>query len=129
MVKIFLVLMGLLICLCACGAGNIELKRAQFQSTIPTCSSDKECEIKWSAARSWVLNNSYWKIQHITNDFIETYNPTSYSPGIAVRVVKEPMGQSGYRLIVNVWCNNPLGCHPNAWDAAIDFNRYVNSAR
>ncbi|QCG64265.1 hypothetical protein [Pseudomonas veronii] len=42
-------------------------------STIPVCISDKDCELKWSAARRWVLSNAGYKIQSITSDYIETH--------------------------------------------------------
>ena len=109
--------------------GNIEAKRAEFNSTIPTCKTDRECELKWSAARNWVLNNSGWKIQHLTNDFIETYNAVGGSPRIAVRVTKEPIAEGGYRFVVKTWCDNIFGCVPDSWDAAISFNREVGAVR
>jgi Short C-terminal domain len=111
------------------GCVSREVRQNQelmFNSTIPTCQSEKECEAKWSAARRWVLNNSSTKIQTMTDDFIETYNPR-YSTDIAVRVSKEPVASGGYRFVVNVWCKNIFGCFPNTLDAANDFNNYVNS--
>lgn len=109
--------------------GDITAKRAEFESTIPTCKTDRDCEMKWSAARNWVLNNSGWKIQHLTNDFIETYNAVGGSPRIAVRVTKEPLTEGGYKLVVKTWCDNIFGCVPDAWDAAISFNREVGSVK
>lgn len=107
----------------------LQVKRIEFKNTIPTCHSDRECELKWSAARRWVLHHADSKIQHITNDFIETYNPAPNSPHLAVRVVKEPMTEGGYRFTVTTWCDNLFGCQPNSWDAAIDFNKYVGAVR
>lgn len=42
--------------------------------TAPTCLSDRECELKWTAARQWVRANADMKLQHVTADFMETYN-------------------------------------------------------
>lgn len=106
----------------------IKQKQLELQQTIPVCKSEKECELKWSAARRWVLSNAGQKFQHVTNDFMETYNPPEHSASIAVRVIKEPLEDgSGYRLLVGVWCNNMFGCVPNKWDAALSFNKYVSS--
>jgi hypothetical protein len=105
-------------------------QQAEFQRTIPTCKSDRECELKWSAARQWVLQNAGMKIQHITNDFIETYNPVGRnSAALAARVVKEPILEGGYRLVITTWCGNMFGCVPNASDAALQFDRTVNAVR
>lgn len=103
--------------------GRIEIKR-----TMPTCKEARECEVKWAAARKWVLDHSAYKIQHITDDYIETYNPQRYSTGIAVRVRKDAISSGGYRFLVDVWCDNSRGCQPDSQSAAISFNRTVNSA-
>lgn len=110
------------------GGSNVAAKRAQVEATVPTCVTSEECELKWAAARRWVLETSGFKIQNITDDFLETYNPTSGSPSLAARVVKEPLGGGRYRLVVTLWCDNMFGCVPNAWDAALSFNQYVNGS-
>lgn len=112
---------------CATTADN-PAKREFAQKTIPTCKSERECELKWFAARRWVLNNSAYKIKTITADFLETYSATGGSSLISVRVSKEPVASGGYRIVVGVWCDNMFGCNPDAWDAAIAFNREVTSA-
>ncbi|MTI64403.1 hypothetical protein [Methylophaga sp.] len=103
--------------------------RQQYYSTIPTCSSEKECEIKWSAARRWVLNNARMKLQHVEDDYLETYNSVGNTTNLAARVVKEPMGTgNSYRIVVTTWCANWFVCVPDKWEAALDFNRTVNSS-
>jgi hypothetical protein len=99
----------------------------EFQRTIPKCFNDKECERKWAAAQAWVVTRAAYKIQVATSSLVETYNAASGSTGIAVRVVKEPISDNGYKFIVSVWCGNIFGCQPDSWDAAIDFNRTINA--
>lgn len=111
-----------------CAGGTRPNFQAEWQRTIPTCTEPRECEIKWAAARRWLLNNAGFKLQHVTDDFLETYNPPQHSADIAVRVVKEPLQPEGYRFVVSVWCNNMFGCQPNQWEAAVSFNEYVNSS-
>jgi len=111
----------------ACAGTQVSAQRAEFVSTIPTCVSDKECELKWAAARRWVLQTSPYRIQHMTNDFLETYNSEPHSPKLAVRVVKEPVDATRYRIVVTTGCNNMFGCFPDSWEAALSFNRYVNA--
>jgi len=103
------------------------MKQAIAQSTIPVCMSERECELKWAAARRWVLNNASFKIKTISNDFIETHGPIGGSPLVAVRVNKDPIPTGGYRIVVGVYCDNMFGCAPDAWDSAIRFNNEVNS--
>lgn len=113
---------------CATQIAQRAARMEELNRTIPTCFSDRECELKWSAARSWILANAGMKLQHLTSDFLETYNPpTQSSTALAVRVVKEPMSSGGYRLVVRTWCNNFIGCFPNVMDAALHFNATVNA--
>lgn len=128
MTKLAMLVLVALLAACADPA-YIQARRERFASSIPACLSDRECEMKWSAARTWVLGNAGMKLQHVANDFLETYNPVgNNSTLLAVRVVKEPMsGGTGYRIIVTTCCGNPFGCFPDPWAAAQNFNDYVNS--
>lgn len=114
------------------GCVNTEQKQAQaaeFRATIPECHSEQQCELMWSAARRWVLSNAGYKFQHITPDFMETYNPTESSLKLAARVVKEPLPDgSGYNIVISTWCANIFGCAPDAHLAAINFNKQVSAA-
>lgn len=58
---------------------------------------------------------------------LETYNPGYAKTDLAVRVTKEPLGGGNHRLVVKTWCDNLFGCTPNAWDAALDFNRTISA--
>ena len=93
-----------------------------------TCSSEKECEVKWSAARRWIHDNCGFKLQHYSGDFMETFNATDYSPSLACRVSKEPVSQSTYQLRFEANCANMFGCNPPVQQARNDFNRYVTGA-
>lgn len=119
------------IALSGCAAtGDISQKRAALKETAPKCYGEKECELMWSAARRWVLNNASMKLQIATADYMETYNPPANSPKLAVRVTKDPLPDGkGYRLDVQAWCDNIFGCLPDHWDAALAFNREVSAAR
>lgn len=108
--------------------GNTPERRAELAATAPKCYTDKDCEIMWSAARRWVLSNAGMKLQIVTADFMETYNPLPNSSKLAVRVTKEPMREGGYRIAVVTWCDNLIGCVPDNWDAALAFNREVSAS-
>ncbi len=102
--------------------------RQEISRTIPTCTSDNECSVKWTAARNWVLQNAGWKLQHIQPDFLETYNAINSSPNIAVRVIKEALPGGKHRIVATVWCDNMFGCNPNKLDALLSFNNFVNAS-
>lgn len=110
------------------GQALIEAAKREVERTVPTCSTDRECEVKWAAARSFVLGNSRMRLQTVTGDFLETFNSPSGEPGLAWRVVKQPFGANGYEIRATAWCGNMFGCVPNALQAMIDFNRTVNAS-
>ena len=104
-------------------------QQAMFNENIPMCSGERDCDVKWAAARKWVLNNAGRKIQIYSDDLIETYNPAKNSPSIAVRINKEPTGNGANFITIAVWCNNMFGCVPKKADAIMDFNNYINSVK
>ena len=102
--------------------------KAEAQRTTPQCQSDDECQVMWSAARRWVLNNAGTKIQNYGADYLDTYNPIANSPRLAAQVSKDAIGSGKYQIIAKLWCDNIFGCQPGAWESLVDFNRTVNAA-
>ena len=37
-----------------------------FQRSIPVCNTQRECQVKWAAARNFINSHSGWKIQTMT---------------------------------------------------------------
>jgi hypothetical protein len=107
----------------------LQAKQAELEQTIPVCIDEQDCKAKWEAAQIWIVRNSSYRIQTATDVLLHTYNPRRYDSKIAVQVTKEPQGGGKYRFLVNVYCDNVFGCVPNALDAALDFNRFVGSAK
>lgn len=95
--------------------------------TIAECRSEKECLRMWAAAQSWVARNIPWKVQSITDGFLETYGPPEHSPQLAARIVKEPIGATNYRFVATFWCNNIFGCNPSVITALADFNNTLRN--
>ena len=97
---------------------------AEAQNT-PRCYNTDDCARMWAAARAWVSRSISWKIQTMSEGFLETYNPTEHSPKSAARVVQEPIPNGGYQYNLSVWCRNMFGCNPDDRSARISFNKYV----
>ncbi|WP_301530078.1 hypothetical protein [Klebsiella pneumoniae] len=51
-----------------------QKQQAEIDRTTPSCSSQKQCDAAWAAARQWVNQNCGMKIQNYSSDYIETYN-------------------------------------------------------
>ena len=100
-----------------------------FDKTIPACVAGPDCDLKWAAARTFVVINSKMRFQHVTNDYMETFSPPESEVYLGFRVNKEPAGKDVYQIRVAAWCSNPYVCVPNAIDAMISFNNYVNNTK
>ena len=101
----------------------------EVQRTVPVCHESKECEVKWAAARDWVVKNTGRRLLHETNDYLDTSNPINSSiESIEVRVIKEPQPDGSYRITATVWCNSFTGCVPDRWVALKRFNDTVNAS-
>ena len=112
---------------CAMSAENQALM-SRARQTMPTCTGQAECELKWAAARRWVQNNAGFRIQNYSTDFIQTYKSGDYAnTDLGVEVSKEPMGGGAYQIVARMWINNALsgGGIPAK---LVQFNDYVNTA-
>lgn len=85
--------------------------------------------MKWAAGRRFVLQHSARKIQTMTADFMETYNPAPDDPGLAWRVSKEPSADDKtFQIVAQAWCDNLFGCVPDAMQTMQRFNFEVTRA-
>lgn len=102
--------------------------QAKYEASIPTCSNDKECQAKWAAARRWVLDYCGFKLQHITDDYMETFNSGDYAATeMWCRVTKSPTSETAYRIELENGVNNPFGAGGLS-AARWQFNQAVNAA-
>jgi len=80
-----------------------------YAKSIPTCNTAKECEVKWSAARNWVLGNCGFRIEKIESDYIETYKSgDSANTDLYCRVTKSAISETGYQIELAAGANNFL---------------------
>jgi len=99
-------------------------QKESFNNSVPTCSDN--CDEMWAAAQAWMSRNLTMKIQIATSSMLETYNTTGdscLSEEFAATVNKEPIGNSSYKIVINVrsTCFND----GNSIKKQIDFNEYV----
>jgi len=99
----------------------------QINKTVPVCSSQKQCDAAWAAARQWVNQNCGMKIQTYSNDYIETYNSVADSAATSCQVTKnlQPNGVSSINITVR--CANMFGCVPDQFESVLSFNKFVGS--
>jgi|GEM_PF-6485604 len=124
--------LAIMTCVCVLLSGCKSVspqQQAAIDESIPVCNSESDCETKWTAAGSWVLNNTKSTLQIYSDNLIETDPPAKHSASLAARITKKPLRLAGlYQISATVWCDSFLGCEPKIADALLDFNSYVNSA-
>jgi hypothetical protein len=94
----------------------------------PTCNGAADCDAEWSAARSYLVSHTGYKIQNDSVDRLETYNPSEVTVGLRARVSKAIQPDGSYAIVAKFWCNNLFECSPNAERTLEDFNRTVAAA-
>ena len=101
-----------------------------YRDSIPTCNSAKECEVKWAAARNWMLSNCGFRLQTVQPDYLETYKSgDSADTGLYCRVVKTPYSETGYRIELTAGANNFLMYSAHSLtEVKQRFNDAVNAA-
>ncbi|MEQ8312702.1 MAG: hypothetical protein RL839_16880 [Gammaproteobacteria bacterium] len=113
--------------LAACGSSaSYEERLAEFNRTIPSCSSEADCNRKWQAARQWVIENADFQLRTDSEDRIDTLNSNSTRSGTSIQVDRVPLGNDTYRIVVDVECFAAYGC-PNELDKRLEFNRLLNN--
>lgn len=80
-----------------------------------------------SAARTWILANSGFRLQHVTPEYLATFPAVNASTALAVIVNKTPRGAGRYAIEAQIRCDNWMGCDRPPIDALLDFQRAVNA--
>jgi hypothetical protein len=121
------VLTALILCACAVSPATQAL-RAEYESTIPVCSSNENCQQKWTIARAWVVDNSDFAIRNESETRIMATSNLISQSGLGVTVNRSPAGGGNYQITVSVECFAAYGC-PNSWETMLDFNRALNAVQ
>ena len=93
--KKYFLLLGLSFILAGCatqqGASLSPTDRAELEDPL-YCEGESECNSMWERAMFFVSSNAGYKMQIANDILIETYNPTQYNTKLAMRVIKELLG-------------------------------------
>ena len=120
-------LLALLISSCTISP-ETQAKMDEYARTIPTCTSDQDCQEKWNAARTWVMENSDFAIRAESDTRIFSTTTSISQSGVGVIVDRVAVAGGGYQITVNVECFSAYGC-PDVWAKKIYFNKTVNAAQ
>ena len=125
--KFFILILTVLIA-AGCASTDLTPSLSKELHTPVICKGLKQCNAMWDRAMYFVNSHAGFKV-HIANDnMIETYNPTAYSPKLAFKVTKQPLGDESYKIVTAAWCDDWLfGCMPDRLATMAKANRYIRS--
>ncbi len=107
---------------------EVQAKIDEYARTIPTCNSELDCQLKWTAARAWTVENSDFPLRTVSEDRIFASNTIISTSGMGVIVDKVALDGGGYQFTVDLECFSAYGC-PNIWDSKISFNQALNATQ
>lgn len=84
------------------------------------------CTLEWERAEYWINKHSKLKIQNITSNTIETYNPYQ-GKQFGFRLSKEPLGGGKYRINTTVIPYVNLGEMVSPEEAKKMLNHYMQT--
>lgn len=90
-----------------------------------TCDGAADCDLKWSRAVQWVLDNNHHRIEVMSDVMIQTAAPRDSSTHLSVVITRTPLGDGRYRLDMRGSCDNMFGCTPSYEVARAHFVRAV----
>ncbi len=119
-----------LVALLAAGCATVQEVRPQTPTVpTPTCKGVADCDAKWSAARSYLIDHAAYKLENDSADRLETFDPSNEATmGLRASVHREYEPDGSFAIVAKFWCNNLIVCSPNAKEALSDFNRTVEAA-
>lgn len=112
---------------CADNREMIQDRALKLALTTPHCYTDQECNDKWAAAKVWIEKNCSMEIKIANDSKIVTAKSPSKSSTLSVAVSKETFAGGKYKFIIKAWCDNTVGCTPDAYNSALNFNDFLNS--
>lgn len=103
--------LSLLIFLTACASKPefIPPRVTEVANMPVTCENKEQCDTMWAKAQIFVAQNAGYKIQVATDFIIETYSTSQLSNGFSIRVIKTPLGDGKFQLILTTSCGEYPG--------------------
>lgn len=90
------------------------------------CEEAKDCELKWTRAVQWLVENSHWKIRTATENLLTTEGPFDKT-FLSYEITKLYVNHGVYEIRFKAGCHDfGLGCNPDVTQATASFKQFVN---
>lgn len=111
-------------------SGESASDLAAQAASAPVCTDDQDCQVKWRRAEEWIKAHSYWPVQTVTGQIIETEGPRyRYFPKAQYRVTRQKTADNRTAIDIAVFCTVSVYCEPDSRLARAEFNYFVKSGK
>lgn len=123
------VVIGTLVVLAGCSSykpKTIEQIRAERaaepKKQAAVCTTKPQCDAMWLAAKKYIQQETTLRLQHDSDDLIQTYNPRTM-PGMYGEAERRPNPDGSYSIAGKFTCRIARYCKPShVQSAAFQFN-------
>lgn len=91
------------------------------------CTGAEQCNALWARAATWIVQNSRWPVQSVTDTVITTATAPENETFLHYTATRIPQPGGGQHIRVQVRCPNPYGCGEHTISAAARFKAFVLS--
>ena len=91
-----------------------------------TCANKAQCDIYWSRVQIWVSQNSFFRIQTVTDTILNTYGPDQYNH-IMYQISRIPNEDGSARIKINAGCDIQTLCEKQVYLDVISLKSFVRS--
>jgi hypothetical protein len=94
---------------------------------IAHCKGADDCEVKWGRALVWANTHLDYPIARATSNLIQSSGPARNSthPSVSIARTRNPDGS--YSFVLQAFCANLFGCHPELPELRADFVTFVEA--
>jgi predicted small lipoprotein YifL len=89
------------------------------------CASKEQCDRWWRATQVWVVKNSGYTIQIVTDTILQTFNAAPDSSAWAFQITRSPDLGGGEIFEINGSCGRLAACSPVYETVIADFKRTI----
>ncbi|MHB0992682.1 MAG: hypothetical protein ACYC0M_15595 [Burkholderiales bacterium] len=122
------VLLMMLVALSGCADQSISPELDSAAHDPLTCANKSQCDIYWSRVQIWVSQNSFFRIQTVTDTILNTYGPDQYNH-IAYQINRIPNEDGSARIKINSGCDIPMLCKKQVYLNMVSLKNFVRDGQ
>lgn len=92
------------------------------------CEGEQQCAVYWQRAYDWMVLNTVWKVEDVTDNTMRTVMPMDGSDERGFEVRRVPAGEGREELVLRTHCDGYAWvCNTSDTAAIASFKQYVRA--